>query len=367
MGALRSMVKKEFRQLRRDRALLRLIIVLPLVQLFVLAYAITFDLRGVRVSVLDEDRSPESRELADALLATDVFVPGPTPADAESLRRLLEQGETDLALHFPRGLALDMLEGRPGEVGILVDGSNSGQAGRAAGYARSALALRASRMQHRDGEAGGLHSVTRFLYNSELESRIYMVPGILVMLVTLIGAMVTGMAVVREKEIGTLEQVMVTPLGAGQFIAGKLIPYGMITLLDLALALAIALLWFHVPFRGSVPLMLCATLAYVTVTLGLGLLASVVSSTQQQAMFTVWFYLVFSILLSGFFFPVQNMPAWAQALTWLDPMRFYLSIVRGVLLKGADFVDLGRDMLVLAGMGALTLGTAVLSFRKTGS
>lgn len=365
MGPVTSMVKKEFRQLRRDRALLRLILFLPLIQLFVLAYAITFDLKNVRVSVLDDDRTPASRTFAEALLNAEGFVPGPRPADTGALQTMLERGDTDLALHLPRGLEREILDGRAARLGLSVDGSNSSQAGRAVGSARAALTRAARRLGGVAPEPGGLVAVTRFIYNPELKSRIFMVPGILVMLVTLIATMVTGMAVVREKEIGTLEQVMVSPLSSGQFVAGKLIPYGLVSLLDLALALVLALIWFHVPFRGSAPLLLAGTLAYLGVTLGLGLLASAVSNTQQQAMFTVWFYMIFTVMLSGFFFPVGNMPDWAQALTWLNPMRFYLSIVRGVLLKGAGLADLGRDLLMLLGMGVVTLGAAVLSFRKT--
>jgi ABC-2 type transport system permease protein len=148
-------------------------------------------------------------------------------------------------------------------------------------------------------------------------------------------------------------------------VAGKLIPFGLIALLDLALAMLVAMAWFHVPFRGPVGVLLLGTLAYLGVTLGLGLLASVVSSSQQQAMFSVWFYLIFAVLLSGFFFPVENMPAWARLLTWLDPMRFFMSVVRGVLLKGAGLADLSRDLLMLGSMAVATLGVAVLSFRKT--
>ena len=364
MGPLSSMVRKEFLQLRRDKAMLRMILMVPVIQLLILAYAINTDLRNVRVSVLDQDGTPLSRRLVAAVMETDVFVPGPTPATPSALKAQLERGETDLAIHLPRGFTRAIVAGRPGQLGIDVDGTNSSLAGRAAGYVQAAL-MQEARRALGGGPPAQIEAVTRFLYNPELESRHYMVPGILVMLVTIIAAFITGMAVVREKEIGTLEQVMVTPLGAGQFVAGKLIPYALIALFDLALALAVALLWFHVPFRGPLPVLLLGTVGYLAVTLGIGLFASSVSGTQQQAMFSVWFYLVFAVLLSGFFFPVENMPTWARLLTWLDPMRFYMAIVRGVLLKGAGLLDLARELIVLGVMGVLGLGVAVLSFRRT--
>ncbi|MCB1163085.1 ABC transporter permease [bacterium] len=364
MGPLSSMVRKEFLQLRRDRAMMRMILMVPVIQLMILAYAINTDLRNVRVSVLDQDGTPLTRRLIAAVMETDVFIPGPAPATPAALERQMERGETDLAIHVPRGFTRALAEGRRGELGISVDGTNSSLAGRAAGDVQAAIMQEARRLGG-GADIARIEAVTRFLYNPELESRHYMVPGILVMLVTIIAAFITGMAVVREKEIGTLEQVMVTPLGAGQFVAGKLIPFALIALLDLAIALGVALLWFHVPFRGPLPVLLLGTAGYLAVTLGIGLLASAVSGTQQQAMFSVWFYLVFAVLLSGFFFPVENMPTWARLLTWLDPMRFYMSVVRGVLLKGAGLVDLARDLIVLGVMGVLGLGIAVLSFRKT--
>jgi ABC-2 type transport system permease protein len=360
MGALGCLVRKEFQQLRRDKAMLRLVLVVPLVQLLVLSYALNNDLRNVKVSVLDEDRTPLSREIADALWESDVFVPGPSLASGDQLTAALQRGQTSVAVRIPRGFANDVAQGLSPALGLHVDGTNSSIAGRAAGYAESIIAGVAAGSASRRAEV-------RFFYNPELESRLYMVPGIIVMLVTLISALVTGMAVVREKELGTLEQVQVTPLSSLQFVAGKALPFGLIALFDLILATTFAMAWFHVPLTGSPWVLLLGVLLYLTVTLSLGLLASVVSQTQQQAMFTVWFFLVFAIMLSGFFFPVQNMPAWAQAVTWINPMRFFMTIIRRVLLTGAGFADLVRELVVLGAMGLVVFTSAVVAFRRANS
>jgi drug efflux transport system permease protein len=365
MRALRCMIRKEFLQLRRDPALLRIVLLMPIVQLLVLAYALNNDLRDLRVGVLDEDHTPLSRSIVDAFPHSDTFAPGPRADGPADLDRLLRRGACDLALHIPPNFARDVAAGRSPAVGVVIDGTNSSIAGRGAGYAESIILREASRAAGDGAARPPLSAAVRFFYNPELETRLYMVPGIIVMLVTIISALVTGMAVVREKEIGTLEQVMVTPLSSFGFIAGKTLPFALIALVDLALATAFAMAWFHVPMTGSPAVLLIGVLCYLLVTLGLGLLASAVSDTQQQAMFTVWFFLVFAILLSGFFFPVQNMPAWARALTWLNPMRFFMSIVRGVLLRGAGFADLAPDLLVLLAMGAAAFGGAVAMFRRS--
>lgn len=369
MRALRSLIRKEFLQLRRDPALLRLVLVLPIIQLIILSYALNSDLRNLRVGVLDEDHTPLSRSIVEAFPHSETFTSGPVVGSQMELAQIMAAGNADLAIHIPRHFARDVAQGRSPAVALLVDGTNSSIAGRGAGYAQAVITREAARAAAIGQQNSGvpLAADVRFFYNPELESRLYMVPGVIVMLVTIIAALVTGLAVVREKEIGTLEQVMVTPLTTAQFLAGKTLPYALVGLVDLALATVFAMAWFHVPLTGSPWVLLLGVLCYLLVTLGLGLLASAVSNTQQQAMFTVWFFLVFAILLSGFFFPVQNMPGWARALTWLNPMRFFMDIVRGVLLRGAGVGDLIRELLVLLSMGVAAFGAAAWGFRRSGS
>lgn len=388
MSALRHLVRKEFRQIFRDHTMLRMIFLMPVAQLFVFSYAANTDLRNVPVSFLDQDRSAASRQLAEAFFQSDVFVPGPEARDPEAMQLLIDSGEARLAVWIPNGFAEELAEGKAAEISITVDGQNSSVAGRAAGYAQ-AIALRegARITGTRGGTAdpagtGGpslsgpgasgasvghipqVTAVTRFFYNPELESRLFMIPGILVLLITVISALLTGMAVVREKEIGTLEQLLVSPLRSWEIIAGKTIPFIVIAYFELCFAGAIAVLWFHLPLRGSILLLAVSALAYLLVTLGVGLLASTLSQTQQQAMLTVWFFLVFGILMSGFFYPVENMPIWAQWISAADPVRYIMNIVRGIFLRGAGFTDLWRDLLVLAGMGILVFGTAAGRFQK---
>jgi ABC-2 type transport system permease protein len=370
MRALRHLIRKEFRQIFRDTAMLRIIFMMPVVQLLVFSYASTTDLRNVRVCVLDDDHSAQSRRLIEAFQHSDVFVLGPMAENPEDLSRLLLDDKARLTLWIPRGFAKDLAEGAAPQVGINVDGQNSSVAGRASAYARGIVSQATGRMMRETGKeptapaAGQVVGVTRFFYNPELESRFYMVPGILVLLITVISAFLTGMAVVREKEIGTLEQLLVSPLRPTEIVMGKTIPFVIIAYFELALAGTIAMLWFRLPLAGSVWLLAVAAMAYLLVTLGVGLLASTLSQTQQQAMLTVWFFLVFGILMSGFFYPVENMPVWAQWISAADPVRYIMNIVRGIFLKGAGLGDLWRDLAVLTAMGVFVFGMAAQRFQK---
>lgn len=367
MGALAFLIRKEFLQIRRDPATLRLIFAVPILQLLVLGYAASLDLERVPVSFLDQDHSAESRALRDAFLATTTFVPGPQASSPRQLQARLDHDEADLTVWIPRHYGRDLVAGKSVPVGIAVDGINSASAGQAAGYASRIVQQEALRLAVAQGHVprgASVKAATRFFYNPELSSRIYMVPGILVILVTIVSAMLTGMAVVREKEIGTLEQLLVTPLKAGHLVAGKTLPFALLSYLALTISTALGVLWFHLPLNGSLVLLAGCMAAYLLVTLGVGLLASTVSSTQQQAMFTVWFFLIFGILMSGFFYPIANMPRWAQLLTYANPMRYIMTIVRGVFLKGAGAGDLWTQIVALAGIGVVVFTGAVRNFAK---
>lgn len=375
-------VRKEFRQVFRDHAMVRIIFVVPMVQLFVFAYATNTDLRNVRYAVLDEDHTEASRDLVAAFRATREFVPGPVAANGQELEDFLLHGDAEIALRIPRNYARDLLRGASPEVAVNVDGTNSSRAGRAAGYAGTIIRAETARFLASSPAAAGsagsdaaaapgiaspaprIQGITRFFYNPELESRYYMVPAILVLLVTVISALLTGMAVVREREIGTLDQLLVSPLKPAQIIAGKTIPFAIIAFFEFAVTTTVAVLWFGLPLVGSIPVLLLGGMIYLLVTLGVGLLASTVSSTQQQAMFVVWFFLVFGILMSGFFYPVDNMPAWARELTRVNPLRYMMNIVRGVFLKGSGFADLKGDLAMLLALGLAVFSAAVFRFRK---
>jgi len=209
-----------------------------------------------------------------------------------------------------------------------------------------------------------IEPVMRYFYNPTLESRYYMIPGILVLLITLISAFLTGMAVVKEKELGTLEQLMVSPLSPAQLIIGKTVPFVILAYFELTVAATFAIWWFNLPLVGSISLLAVCALVYLLVTLGIGLLVSTISNTQQQAMFTIWFFLVFGILMSGFFFPVENMPLTIQKITYINPLRYFIEIIRGIFLRGATLDDVLPNLLPLLGIGLVIFSTAILRFRK---
>jgi len=372
MRPLLYLIQKEFRQVFRDKAMVKMIFALPLIQMFLFAYAVTTDLKNVRMAALDLDRSAESRELLDAFFSSGYFLNVGALSAESDIESALLKGEADLTLFIPRGYAESLAKGLPTEVGVMVDGQNSSSAGRAMGYAEGIIRREAFRrmdiksMENPELELRmrRIEPSIRYFFNPELESRFYMVPGIVVLIVTVISAMLTGMAVVKEKEIGTLEQLLVTPLTPGELIAGKTIPFVILAYIELTFATLIAVFYFKLPLVGSLGLLAFTSLLYLMVTLGTGLLASTVSHTQQQAMFTVWFALVFGILMSGFFFPVDNMPRGIYLLTYLNPLRHFVEIVRGIFLKGASARDILPQMLWLGGIGATIFGAAILRFRK---
>ncbi len=366
------LIQKEFRQIFRDRAMVAMIFMLPLVQMFLFAYAIQTDLKNVRLAVLDLDRTPESRRLLDSFFASNYFLSAGQANGTSDLMDKLMRGDADMTLSIPAGYSKALLEGPAATVGLVVDGQNSSLAGRARGYAEAIIRGEAFRVmdekrrEHPELELmmHRIEPATRFFYNPQLESRFFMIPGIVVMIVTIVSAMLTGMAVVKEKEVGTLEQLLVTPLTSGQLIAGKTIPFLFLAFFELTFATTIAVLYFKLPLVGSIGLLAFASLLYLMVTLGTGLLASTMSQTQQQAMFTVWFFLVFGILMSGFFYPVENMPKGVYYFTFLDPLRHYIEIVRGIFLKGVTMRDIAPQLYWLGGIGSLVFTTAILRFRK---
>lgn len=369
---LRYLVQKEFRQLSRDAGMLRIVFIMPLLQLFLFGYAVTTDLKYVRLAVLDEDHTVESRDLARAFFTSDLFQRTEHPRSPKELQEFLLFGDADMTLWIREGFGRQAAGLDNATVGIAVDGQNSSTAGRALGYAEAIIRQEAQkvladwRLSHPNApRMARIEPVTRFYFNPELESRYYMIPGIVVLILTVVSAMLTGMAVVKEKEIGTLEQLMVTPLTPFQLIVGKTVPFVALAFFELTFATTIAVLWFKLPLVGSIALLAASAMIFLLVTLGVGLLVSTISHTQQQAMFTVWFFLVFGILTSGFFYPLENMPRWIQVLTYVNPLRYFVAVIRGIFLKGSGIADLYPHLLPLAALGVVTFSVAVLRFRKT--
>lgn len=358
-----EVVRKEFLQIRRDSRLRRIIFVSPITQLLIFGYAVSTDVIHTPLFVVDHDRTRASRELVDAMTAPGYFdVSGRSDRSAD-LAEELDHGRAVVGLEIPPGFERDLYAGSGAPVQLLVDGTNSNVATVALGYAERIFQDFVGR---RTGmSASGVIDVReRAWFNPELKSRNYNVPGVVGTLVLLVCLLLTALAVVRERELGTLEQLMVSPLRPIELVAGKAIPFALIGLFDMVLVSTIAVLWFGIPFRGSFPLLLGASLLYVMSGLGAGLLLSTISKTQQEAFMGSFLFFMPTLLLSGFMFPVDSMPAVFRILTLGNPVRHYLEIVRAIFLKGAGFRDLWPQFLALAVLGVGILGMAAARFRK---
>lgn len=364
-----EMVRKELRQLFRDPRMTRMMFGPPLIQLFIFGYAVNTDIRGTRTFILDEDRTAVSRELVDRLTASGYFViagRGERPAD---VTRALDHGHATIGIDIPAGFAADLASGRGARLQVLVDGTSANSANVAQGYVGMIVQGLGQDLGRTDAPAHrrtvGVDLQARTWFNPDLKSRVYNVPAVAGLIIMLMGLSLTSMAVVREREMGTLEQLMVSPLRPVELIIGKTLPVVLVTALDLVLVSAVAILWFHVPLRGSLLLLATGSLCFILAAIGLGLLISTISATQQEAFMTMFFFLLPVIILGGFMFPVANMPVPFQWLSLLDPLRHYLELVRGVFLKGAGLTALWTQLLALAVMGPGLLWFAVLRFHKT--
>lgn len=379
MRVVLELVRKEIAQFRRDRMMLIVILVSPVIQLIVLGHAANLDLRALPLAVYDLDHSPHSRSLTEQFFLDDYFVPAPspTPSDLHDLPLLLDSGTVGAVVVIPRGFARE-IESRPGGSGrpgaavqVLLDGSESTAAALAARHLSRIVqrflssASREPEVADASGTVAGVTAAVRILYNPALSSTNFMVPGILALVLMVITMMLTSIAIVKEKEAGTLEQLIVSPLRPWQIILGKLLPFAGIGIIDMGLVLVVALLGFRIPLAGSIGTLLVLSLLFIVTTLGLGLFVSTVTSTQQEAMMTAMFFIMMPMLfLSGFIFPIENMPPLVQAFTYLLPLRYYFVIIRGVFLRGVGLEVLWPQALALLVFGVAILSVSVLRFRK---
>jgi ABC-2 type transport system permease protein len=356
-------MRKELLELRRDPRLFVVVLLAPLVQLTMLGYAATTDVRDVPVLVVDRDRSAASRELVARFGASENFVIADVvSADAEIDARL-DDGRAWMALSIPAGYGAHLREGRPVAVQVVADGTDANSTNVALGYAGALITQYSRELAASTGSGGPqplVRADIRVWFNPSLESRPFMIPGILALLLLVVTTTLSSMAIVRERELGTLEQLSVTPLARWELIVGKLVPYALLGMIDAALVVALAVGWFEVPLRGSVGLLVLMCLVYLLTALGLGLFVSTISRTQQQAMMTTAFlFLLPMVFLSGFIFPIENMPDVVQTLTYLVPLRYFLVILRGIFLKGVARGALaGRAGAVCLGRGHPDAGDA---------
>ncbi len=376
---IRQIIVKEFRQTLRDPRLRFVLIIPPILQTIVFGFAVNLDVTSVRLGIMDLDRTNESRKLIDRFAASNSFeVLARASSESES-QDLLDRGRVQAMVRLPAGFGADVARGRQTEIQILVDGANSNTAALVAAYSSSAVAaynqelLRATQLKKlvartRQGPVRlalpGVIPATRVWFNAELLSRNYFVPGVVVNILMLVTLMLTALSIVREKEIGTMEQVMVTPIRSIELMLGKTIPFALIGLLDMLLVSSAALLVFQVPFRGQILVLLFATILFLLTTLGAGLFLSTISGTQQQAMMGSFFFFLPTMMLSGFTFPIRNMPEPIQYLTYLNPMRYFMEVVRGVFLKGSGLDVLWPQLLAMAVFGVSILTFSALRFHK---
>jgi ABC-2 type transport system permease protein len=372
---------KEFFQTLRDPRRRSLLIGPPLLQLVLFGYAVNLDVEHAPIAWMDMDRTPESRELLAAYQGSRYFRITALPATDNEVQDLMDHGKVQAVLRVLPGYARDVKRGDSASLQILVDGTNSNTASIVASYATQIALTHAnktladrqkSRLVGLTTKIGGaapavtpiLTAQSRVWFNPDLVSRVYFVPGVIVNIIALVTIMLTSMSIVREKEIGTMEQLLVTPVKPLELIIGKLLPFAAVGVVEVALVVVAALLIFHVPIRGNILLLFGCSLLYLLSTLGVGLFISTISQTQQQAMMASFFFFMPAMLLSGFAFPIRNMPPAAQYLTYLNPLRYFMQIVRDLFLKGVGVASLWQEILALFVFGMAILSLSALRFHK---
>jgi ABC-2 type transport system permease protein len=372
---------KEFFQTLRDPRLRSLLFGIPLLQLILFGYAVNLDVEHAPIAWMDMDHTPESRELLAAFQGSRYFRITALPATDNVVQDLMDYGKVQAVLRVLPGYARDVKRGNSASVQILVDGTNSNTASIVASYASQIVLTHAaktlsdrqnSRLVGLTAKIGGaapavipvLTAQSRVWFNPDLVSRVYFVPGVIVNIIALVTIMLTSMSIVREKEIGTMEQLMVTPVKPLEVIVGKLLPFAAVGVAEVALVVVAARLIFHVPIRGNLLLLFGCSLLFLLSTLGVGLFISTISQTQQQAMMASFFFFMPAMLLSGFAFPIRNMPPAAQYLTYLNPLRYFMQIVRDLFLKGVGVASLWQEILALFVFGMAILSLSALRFHK---
>jgi len=368
---LLSIIRKEFIQLFRDKRLLALILILPLVQLFLLGYAATNEVRNIPVAVFDQSHSPEGRALLDSYRASDYFMLAYSVNSDTELRQLIEKGQAGVGLIIPPDYATRLQEGNA-QVAFILDGSDPTMATTALSAAQLIAQSHATRLLAEKLARSGVNLELRppvelrttVWYNPDMVSAYFMIPGVIGMILFAITAILTATSVVRERERGTIEQLIVTPIRPWELMVGKILPYVILSLFDTFAVIAVGHFWFGVPVRGSLVLIALLSALFLLSGLGIGLFASTIANTQQEAMLTVFMTLLPAIFLSGFFFPLQNMPRFLQIISYFIPLRYFLKIIRVLLLKGVGIESIQGDVIALAVFGIMIMGAAARRFRK---
>lgn len=398
MQRIAHVIRKEFRQVFRDKPMLAIIFLVPLVQLFILAFAITTEVKHVKLLVVDLDHSSVSREIIEKFAHTDRFDVVGYTSDLREIREKMRAWQVQMSLVIPPGFGKQLQRNLKPELQVVVDGVDGNTAGVSMGYARGILAEYGMDYAREHGGAAQIllpssqssnlppveqssQEVTqqliqqssrvrpvipeeRMWYNPDLSTQQFMIPGIVVVLLTILPMMLSAMSLVKEKEIGTLEQLMVTPLKRHELLVGKLIPFLVLSYVELGIVMTVAILFFNIPMNGSYVLLAFLALLYLFTTLGLGIFISTVGRSQQQAMFIAWFFMVFMIMLGGFFIPIENMPPVLQKITYINPMRYFIYMVRDIFQKGSSLRFLAKDAIPMGMFGLLIFTFSVVKFQK---
>jgi len=373
LARLKQMLIKEFIQVFRDKRTRFVLFGPPIIQMLIFGYAATFEIHHVPTVVLDLDHSQESRELISRFSSSPYFDVQRQLTDYRQIGDLIDQGKATVGLEINAGFAQNLRKGQTAPLQVIVDATNSNTALIASGYiTQIALGFAQEYQQDRIYRLSpqmiermpSVQLEQRPWYNPDLRSRWFFVPGVIGSLTLVLVVTLTAFAVVREREIGTLEQIMVTPIRPAEFILGKTLPFFLIGLFDVSLIATVGTLWFQIPFRGQILVLFAGAILFLLCMLGVGLLISTVSSTQQQAMVTAFVFIMPAITFSGFGFPISTMPQWLQYLTYLSPLRYFLIVLRGTYLKGVGMEILWPQMLAMTALGISLLTIAVLRFHK---
>jgi len=373
IARLKQMLIKEFIQVFRDKRTRFVLLGPPIIQMLIFGYAATFEIRHVPTVVLDLDHSQESRDFLSRFSSSPYFDVQHQLTDQRQIKDIIDRGLATAAIQVNPGFAENLRKGQTAPVQVIVDGTNSNTALIAVGYVNQIASTFAhdyqtDRIERTNPQLIALMPQVQLeqrpWYNEDLKSRWFFVPGVIGSLTLVLVTTLTAFAVVREREIGTLEQIMVTPIRPSEFILGKTLPFFLIGLFDVSLIALVGTLWFQVPFRGHILVLLAGAVLFLLCMLGVGLLISTVSSTQQQAMVTSFFFIMPAITFSGFGFPISTMPVWLQNLTYMDPLRYFLVVLRGTYLKGIGLDMLWPQMVAMGGLGVLLLTVSVFRFHK---
>lgn len=371
MGVLLTLLRKEFRQISRNRLMLPVIFVIPLVQMLILVYAASLEMKKINMVIVDHDRSAASGRLVSHFEGSPFFTLTGTKFSYGEAEKMIVRDEADVMLVFSNGFERSLYTESLTDLQLVINAINATKAGLINAYCTQIIQDYNSQIRAEwfgMGENGRMIKMNisvAYWYNPLLDYKIYMFSGILVILVTLIGMLLTAINLVREKEMGTAEQMNVTPMRKIHFILAKLLPFLLIALFELAFGLVVGKLLFDLPVRGSLFLLFGMATVYLIVALGLGLFLSTISNTQQQMMFVAFFFMITFILMSGVFTPTESMPVWAQKVNVINPMAYFMKAIRMILLKGSQFRDVAREFYSLMAYGIIVLSLAVLNYRKT--